>query len=204
MASPFVSLSLISILVHQISSQAPEPRYTFWEYAHFDSEYDLANWTTKNAQPIGAFNNKKIRIGGNDGYIYHTKGVNTIGYQHITLEFQLSYSKLDPLENGEVATVAYSIDSQIKNWTKIATYNKKELYPYIKTSIELPSNANNNIGVRIGFENSGNSEIYDAFYISHMLRLTGTKITLTPTNEPTNEPSIDPTIEPTMPTMEPT
>eukprot|EP01084_Bolivina_argentea_P207660 354263_1 len=198
-------------IVHQTSSQgAPDPQHKFWGYNDFNSDGDLQPWTQNKVEVCNTpeCDQAKIRIRGNDGYIYRTKSVNTIGYHHITIQFTLDSSGNDPLENGELAKVQYNIDDKTSNWITLESYDNDDMTPYITANIELPVNATNNNGVRIRFKNTGDSYDNDAFYISGALSLTATIITndptTDPTNVPTNAPTIGPTNQPTYSTNAPT
>eukprot|EP01084_Bolivina_argentea_P207662 354267_1 len=213
----FLKLFHLLSIIHLISGQgAPEPQHTFWGYNIFNDASELKEWTTYNSEYCTGCQGFKIRIWGNGGYIYKTASVNTMGYDHITINFTLQSSSSNPLETGEYAEVQYNLDKQTNNWQTLQSYDQNDMTPNITDTIEL-RNGKNNVGVRIRFRNTGSSSTSDAFYIGGAVWLTGTiitddptiypsnspsvhqshKPTLTPSNQPTNNPSTQPTNHPT-------
>lgn len=145
-------------------------------------------------------NGDRIQIWG-QGHLYRTVSISTVGYQHITLEFDLAKSS-DKLDSGEYAKLFYQIDNSTDGFLQCAEFDQDELTKHI---IQFPPNSSDNIGFRFKFKNNGQSSTKDRFYIQNRLILTGTSPTLNPTTDPTFNTTFNPTLNPTFnPTLNPT
>jgi len=208
------------------------PTFGSIHYANFDILYgpDIidreslnTNWISNNfipqSSPNTGYNGPSIDGVHTDGIAVYLEGgdhfylnhpVSTIGYKNIIVQYGMFNAILSPLDNNEYCQIEYSINNST-NWVLVQRYTQNDLEKQgnsrsVLWDTPLPYIANENYGIRIKFENTGN-DIYDACYIDYVIvygiqdvesRILTTNIPTTiPTLYPSNNPSKNSSKQPT-------
>ena len=128
-------------------------------YVEYNATEVFTDWNTSKVE---VRSDGALQINGNGGRLQTMNSFDTTGHHHIHLEFHLTPSDDGgDLGDGEYARLQYSIDDS-RTWLELKDYGQEDMAD-TDEDIELPDEVNDNIGVRIRFENTGDDHEGDRF-----------------------------------------
>ena len=150
--------------------------------------------------------NAAVFMEGTDSF-YLKNAVSTRHYENIIVLYGMFHS-LTSLNSNEYCQIEYSVNNST-DWMLAERYTQAQLESLGNSrstlwDTVLPSNANDNSGIRINFRNTGNSVSLDECYVDYIVIYGKRMPTESPTKIPSSTPTLNPTINPTTNTNIPT